>query len=233
MEKGHKAMQTLKHPYLSVKKDSICSYGGNQMWARQATLRDYGCGAVAGTDLLLYLHRNHPGCTSPLFNKIPQRGALDLDVYNELLTRLCRRFFLVLPYFGMAGVAVSAGLNYYFRANGIPLRADWSIFKKELWRRAEEMLTADLPVILAVGPNVPCFWEKHKVRLYTKTGADKYQSSTQVKAHFVTITGMDGRWLRVSSWGREYYIQREEYTRYIARHSSYFVSNLVFLRKRD
>ena len=48
----------------------------------------------------------------------------------------------------------------------------------------------------------------------------------------MTVTGMDEDWLCVSSWGNRYYISREEYRRYVRRHSSYLFSNIVYLDKR-
>ena len=51
------------------------------------------------------------------------------------------------------------------------------------------------------------------------------------KAHFVTITGMDEEWLRISSWGKEYFINRREYDDYVKTHSTWLVSNIGLVRR--
>ena len=224
-------MQELKHPYPSVEKDGRPSYGGNQGWSGSGTVRRCGCGAVAATDLLLYLHRFHPGCRSDVFRKIPNNGAVALKTYNSLVDRLRKRFFFVIPRFGMNGFMVSRGLNRYFRRNSIPLRAKWGIWRWGLWSSIEKMIYADLPVICSVGPNFPLFWKNYKLQFYIRTKDGGYRPSAMTKAHYVTITGIDDQWLKISSWGREYYINREEYKRYVAKHSSYLFSNVVRLRK--
>ena len=46
----------LKYPYVAVMKDGKLSYGGNQSWFQGKILKKYGCGVIAGTDVLLYLN---------------------------------------------------------------------------------------------------------------------------------------------------------------------------------
>ena len=226
-------MQELKHAYPSVEKDGGSSYGGNQAWYPGTTMRRSGCGVVAAMDLLLYLHRNREGCRTEAFSKVPKNGPIPLAMYNLLSDHLRRKYFLVIPCLGMNGLTISAGLNGYFRSNHLPLRANWAVWGENIWENVEQMLLDDLPVILAIGQNAPFFWMKHKVRLYGKVSEEKYQPACAVKAHYVTITGMDQCWLRVSSWGKEYYINREELERYIQRYSSYLFSNIVFLKKKE
>lgn len=223
-------MQELKHPYLAVNKDGCPSYGGNQGWSNSKVVRRCGCGAVAATDVLFYLHQNHPGFQSDLFRDIPNQTVLPLDIYNSLLDRMRKRYFFLIPRFGMNGLGVSFGMNGYFRSNHISMRANWGVWKGQIWSTVERLLSEDIPVICAVGPNLPFFWNKHKLRFYVRTKDGNYQSAAMTKAHYVTITGIDERWLKISSWGREYYISREEYDRYAAKHSSYLVSNIVNLK---
>ena len=45
------------------------------------------------------------------------------------------------------------------------------------------------------------------------------------------VYGIDEQWLRISSWGREYYINRKEYERYTKENSSFAFSNLIYLRR--
>ena len=82
----------------------------------------------------------------------------------------------------------------------------WSVFSSEPYPEG----TGDMNVDKADGSYVP---------------------SSSAIAHYVTATGCDGDWLRISSWGSEYYIKRSEYDDYVRRHSASLVSNILMLRK--
>ena len=92
------------------------------------------------------------------------------------------------------------------------------------------MLSDDIPVILAVGPNLPFVWKKEKLTFYTKNHEGNLLPTAKTKAHFVTVTGRDGAWLRISSWGKEYYISIREYREYVKSHSSFLVSNVIDIK---
>ncbi len=224
-------MQELKHRYLSVKRTGTLSYGGNQNWSHNVVMRKCGCGVIAATDLLLYLYRNRKNCQTDVFSGIPVQGSIPLSAYDRLSERLRRGYFPVIPPFGTSGFGVVLGLNAYFRKYRLPLQAKWAVWRDELWKHVEKMLADDLPVILTIGQNVPFFWMNHKLRLYVKTDG-WYRSSSGVKAHYVVITGMDSRWLRVSSWGKEYYINRKEFEQYVKKFSSYLISNIICLEQK-
>ena len=189
-------MQGLKYEYPSVEKDGSLSYGGNQMWSHGAVVRKSGCGLVAATDLLLYLHRNRKGCQTKVFSKLPRNDVLPLAVYNRLLDWMRKKYFPVIPYFGKSGIGIAAGLNAYFRVHHLPLRARWAVWGENIWEHVQQMLEDDLPVILSIGQNFPFFWMKHKLRFYVKTGEGRYRSAAKVKAHHVIITGIGPRWIR-------------------------------------
>ena len=88
-----------------------------------------------------------------------------------------------------------------------------------------------IPVILAVGPNFSLFRKKHKLNFYVKNG-EEYTFACQTAAHYVTVTAMEEQYLKISSWGKEYFINVQEYADYVKRYSSYFVSNVFYIRKR-
>ncbi len=224
-------MQDLKHRYLSVAQAGTFSYGGNQNWAHSAVMRTCGCGVIAATDLLVYLYRNRKDCRTEVFFEIPASGPVSLAVYESLTQRLRRNFFPVIPPFGTSGFGIALGLNAYFRKYRVPLRARWSVWGADIWDSVKQMLSNDLPVILAIGQNAPFFWTKHKLKLYVRQADGWYRPSATVKAHYVVITGIDHRWIRVSSWGREYYINRSEFECYVKKYSSYFISNIITLKQ--
>lgn len=213
-------MLSLNSPYLQVQYGKSLSYGGSQMRSDHAVIRKCGCGPVAAMDTVWYLE--HRGETGPV----------EWSAYNAALRELCRRYFPLIPPFGINGFVFVAGLNLLLHDRKLPYQAFWMVSGAKLWPRVEDMLRRDLPVILSIGPNFPIFWQNNRLPFYTCDEERHFRRAAATKGHFVTATGIDENWVRISSWGREYYINREEYDRYTRKHSMYAFSNLVYLRKK-
>lgn len=226
-------MGELKKPYISIAAKSGNSYGGDQNWSEHKVMRQCGCGVTAAADCLLYLQCSRPDVRIKQLGNVPENGSVPFETYQQLTDGLRKRFFPLIPKVGTSGFALAAGLNSCFRTNGLDLRARWYVSGGKLWERMDRQLEEDIPVICSVGANIPFFWMKHRVRLYIKGEDGIYRSNSSIKAHYVTVTGLDGRWMRVSSWGKEYYINREEYTRYVRKHSSFLVSNMIGIMKKE
>lgn len=209
-------MKALKRPYHQVETKNGIAYGGNQAWFPYGFLRKAGCGVISAADVLLHI-----------------RGKESLSEleYMDFAKELWLHYLPVLPGFGMNGLTLMIGMNRYFVNRGLPYRAGWKLSGRKLLGRIDEMLGKDIPVILSVGPNFPKLWGKEKVSLYVKTKEQRYIPAVKTKAHFVTVTGRDGRWLKISSWGKEYYIDIREYKEYVKMYSSPFVSNIIYLEK--
>ena len=157
----------LRHPYPTVEKGGDLAWGGNQGWLKAPLAQKYGCGVVAATDLLLYLHRYGEGWGSGYFRDLPE-GAIPWEIYDFYADRLRKRYFPLIPPFGLNTLLLAGGLNRYFREYQLPLRAGWRLAAGAFWQRAETMLRRDIPVILCIGPNFPFFWQKHQLPLYTQ-----------------------------------------------------------------
>lgn len=225
----------LRHPYVSVERNGAASYGGNQGWSKHKFWRESACGLISGTDLLLYLEKNRKGCAAGFLPAAKGKGKtapIAETAYLGVMERLGWSYIPVIPKLGVVGWFLSFGLNCYFRRRGIALRSSWGVWHRRLWRRMEEMLKADIPVILTIGPNFPFRWGKHRLKLYTRGQDGEYRVSAQVSGHFVNVTGMDTEWLRISSWGREYYIRRTEYWDYARTYSSFLVCNIAYIREK-
>ena len=212
-------MLGLKYPYLHVSDGVRLSYGGSQMRSGRAVIRKCGCGPVAAVDTIWYLE--HRG----------QTEAVNLSDYNAVLSAYCSRYFPLIPPFGINGFVFAVGLNRLLFEHRLPYRAYWMLSGARLWARVEDMLSRDLPVILSVGPNFPAFWQNNRLHFYIKAPDGSYRKAAATKGHFVTATGIDSDWVRISSWGREYYINRCEYDRYTKDNSHYAFSNLLYLRE--
>ena len=214
----------LKHPYIRVVREGICSFGGSQNWSARWDLRQCGCGAIAMTDLALYLKRYH-GCDGP---ELPDPAPL--ADYDRLCGSLQLKYLPMLPPVGINGLSLAIGLDLYFRFHKIPLRAFWGVRAKNIWTTMADMLDRDLPVIFSVGQNIPRVWEDHKLNLYVRRADGACTAVSRVKAHYMTVTAMDDNWMTVSSWGRQYLINRQEYEEFGRRYSIPLVNNLVWLK---
>jgi len=200
----------LKRPYPCVRTEGGVSYGGNQNWFPDENFRRCGCGVVACADTLLYLR---------------DRRELTREEYFAYIASL-RRYFPLIPRRGIDGVRLALGMNVCLRRFALPLRARWSVSGGRFWGRLERMLADDLPAVIAIGPNFPKLWGKERLMLYRRTAEGEYHASEQTRAHFLTATGLDGEWMRVSSWGRELYIRRAEYDRYMRTQGALFTNVL-------
>lgn len=213
-------MLTLQKPFLCIENAGLKSYGGNQMLSDSAAIRKCGCGPVAALDTVLYLEQT----TAP--------SPLSLPEYNRMLSDVTKRYFPLIPPFGINGLLFVLGINRLLHARNLPYRALWMLSGGKLWSRVEELLSKDIPVILSVGPNFPQFWQNNRLPFYCKTPNGEYRRVTATKGHYVTATGIDDQWLQISSWGKRYFINRIEYENYTRAHSNYAFSNLVYLYKR-
>ena len=97
--------------------------------------------------------------------------------------------------------------------------------------RIDHMLEQDLPVILSVGPTFPNIFGKRTLNFYTRSNTGDYAVTAKTKAHYVTVTGRDGIYLQISSWGKEYYIDIREYREYVRSYSSPLVSNILCIKQ--
>ena len=211
-------MPKLQKPYIQVKRNSLLSYGGSQMWSGKKSVQMCGCGPVAVLDTLLYL----TGRQTEVYSE---------EDYNHMLLELCRRYFPVLRPFGVNGLVLAAGMNLLLRKNKLPYRAFWAMSGGKFWDRITALLEQDVPAIFSVGPNFPAIWQNHRLPLYLMQADGSLKRAGSAIAHYVTATGIDEELLRISSWGNEYYIKRVEYDEYVKKHSTSIVSNVLVLKK--
>jgi len=222
----------LRHSLPIIQRDDEVIRGGNQSWLPWKYMRKSACGNIAGTDLLMYLHKYRRGCQTGFFQGVDEssdEAAMPLDEYCTYIDRMRKSYFPVIPYGGMSGFSLALGLNAYFLRYRIPLRAFWGVRPGRMWECVEAMLKADVPVILSIGQNVPFVFTKHKVNLYIKVNKDTMAVGRKVKGHFVTVTGCSDEWIRITSWGKEFYIYKKDYEEYVKKHSSMLVSNILVI----
>lgn len=223
----------LKHDICSVDCGLRKTYGGSQMLSENKNIRKYGCGIVAATDLIFYIDRYHCKLSYPLLQELDETGAVPLETYRRLLTELNRRFFPLIPKRGLNCFMLAGGLSIFFRLYGIKVTALWCMSGGKLWERVENMLCRDLPVIFSVGTNFPKVWGKERLNLYAKTPDGVFRPAGSVHAHFMTVTAIDDTHIRVSSWGREYYISKAEFEEYVRKYSGNILCNMVYVKMQN
>ena len=220
----------LMHAYPAVAGVHGVSFGGDQNASRDSTVRRCGCGVVAVTDLLLYLHLRHEDCRLPPLRSVPLDRPLTQEQYDKLLSRMRQKYIPIVYPFGTNGFALAAGLNRFWRRYGAPYRARWGVPKALFWETMEQMLGEDIPVILSVGMNFPRVWEQKKLNFYRVSG-ETSAVSNRVRAHFVVVTGLDEEWMEISTWGKLRNIRRSEYDEFREQHSGTLLSNLLYVHK--
>jgi len=223
-------MLKLKNPYVSVSINGTDSYGGAQQQCSDKSIARCGCGIIAVLDLLLYMHSYRNDVCIKGFPNLASNSPLSMVEYERLVLLLKKYLPLIYP-FGMNALTLTLGINAFFRRHNVPYRARWGISRRRLWTLIEEMLADDIPVIMAVGPNFPKFWRKDKAAFYHQDIRGQYLRSGGANAHYITATGMDDNWLQISSWGRMYYMSRDEYIEYIDKHSTDILSNVLYVRQ--
>ncbi len=222
-------MKCLNSEWPAVLHSGRRLYGGNQDLFERRGIQRSGCGLIAAADTLRYLELNGRAPESSEFwDSAPD--AMTWERYEEVGLKLNRRFVRIFPPFGANGLTLAWGMNRFFRRYHVPLHAKWGVGRGKLWTSVAQMLDLNLPVILSIGPNWPLFWRHRGVGLYLSP--KNAGPATHVDGHYVTVTGMDECWLRVSSWGRIYYIRRDEFEYYSRKYSCNLFSNCLLLMEK-
>lgn len=227
--KMRKQIYELNQAYVTVNTPEGNSYGGSQSFSPQKTMARCGCGVVAALDWLLYLQSR----TTHRISFLPDPSEpIDTTLYARLLHTLSKKYFPLVYPTGINGILLAGGMNLLFLREGLPYRASWRITKNGFWSGMKDMLFHDLPVIMAVGPNFPrLLTGKGKATLLDKDLRGNMRPSTAISAHYMSVTAIEGDYLHLSSWGKEYWISRASYEEYIHKHSNYILSNILYIKE--
>lgn len=238
----------LKDPSYVKMKDGACvSYGGSQMWLApdgsnrgSRRLAGGGCGLVAMADFLLYWSRQNrdlcPGSIEPLL----ENAEPDKERYLRYLRILDRKYLPVFPSVGVNGFQLALAMNLFFLREKLPLRASWKCFlsSRRMLECMTEMLQNDFPVIFSVGPNTPWVFGKKEIGMYRQGDGGSLKKVGQVSRHYVMLTGIvrgpeEGQTLlKISSWGRPYYLDYAEYREYVRKTGGSITSSMIYIRKK-
>ena len=237
----------LNGDYIQIKRgNGSLSFGGDQNFFQvpEASVTDlkkkqYGCGIVAFADLLLYLGTNDEKFLIKENIDYVKRELSERS-YKEYFNRIYDIIGGIIGNYGISGLTIWNRFNKVARRNGWKLRAKWGFSRKKLFSRIEEMLKRNIPVILCIPMMLLKKDRDDKLALYIRRFDDKtkqyqYQIAERTNAHYVTVTGIlyenEKKYLKVSSWGKEYYIDFEEYDTYINTHFlGKILGNILYVR---
>ena len=230
-------MIRLINPLFEIHTGQEKAYGGAQRWFPKKRLQNSGCGIIACANILTqagYIgkHSKYAVCPKDTAEGSADRRETLRQVDRDSYMRLARTLSFYLPViegFGLNGIVMAMGINIYFLFHRLPFVAFWGFSKRRRDKRIEKMLSQDIPVCLAIGPNFPNLFGKHCITLYKKQGGD-YLPDTTINAHYVSVTGMDDEWYEISSWGQHMYINKREYDTYAKKHSGYVLSNILYVK---
>ena len=239
---------SLKDPsYVKIVNGAQNSYGGSQMWfAPNETARGSkrltggGCGLIAMSDFPLYWGRQNRNLCPGLVKALLENEAPDKEPYMRYVRTIDRNFLPVLPAVGVNGFQLSLAMNLFFLRNKLPLRASWKCFLSSpgMLGRMTEMLQNDLPVIFSVGPNTPWIFGKKSIGMYKPENNGELKKVDQVSRHYVMLTGIAAgpkagqTLLKISSWGRSYFLDYDEYREYVRKTGDTITSSMIYIRKK-
>lgn len=212
-----------------------------------------GCGLIAGADLLLYLALSDGAYRTRQTDmvQLDPFEYVDYFSYIEYIKNMGRKYFSIIPYVGVLGTDIASGINAYSRINGLNLNAKWGVSERKILPDIIEMLKSNIPVPLSVfiglhknsfnNSFVSCLNDYSAVRLYDlkEKQDDPYyfsvSGSRTMRGHYANVTqvilnGVKNEvYLKVSSWGQSYYIDFDEFRKYVAFNDSYLFCNIVYI----
>lgn len=216
----------LSHDFIEIESEGNISYGGSQNYYRTEREKKCGCGIVGAADVLLYMEAVKTG-----------EFRFSLEKFLKLSEELRKKYIPIIPGRGVNAFLLAKGFNRYFKKNSMAYKAYWKVTSFNKWEIVEQMLKNDIPVIIAIGNNFPFVWGKKGLNLYVRDlhyteNEDVYKSEQTVNGHFVIITAIEKNCLTVSSWGRKYFINIDEFNKYVFRYSTHIYSNILVIEKK-
>jgi hypothetical protein len=225
-------------------------------YSKDYVLHNYGCGTIATADMFLYLSLQNAAPRSKE-TEIALKGSNEIKFsnYDPYVRGINDKYTKTHRIIAVLGPTIASSINSYSKSYGLGYQASWKMKLSyyDMLEMIEEMLQQDIPVILSIGPNTPKIWGKKGIIFYDRCEIDYVEKSDQkrevqkpyyykavkqdINGHYVTVTGLikddiTGRiMLRISSWGKLYYINYEEYRDYIDSESNTITSSIIYVKR--
>ncbi len=224
--------------YIRIKNMNIVSYGGNQSWCKSKRMQNVGCGVIALADISIYLAEQNPNMMTEAIRRISKpNGFYNKNDYLEYVRFFQKHFVFYVFMKGLNGYAMKHAMNRYFILNDIGLKAKWKVFLSDeaMMKDIRHLIRKNKPVVLSIGANTPNIWGKEGIPFYiNKDGRLRPSLKQNVKSHYVVVTGVSEihgqEYLVVSSWGKQYYINYEEYREYVKKYGDRITSSILYIQ---
>lgn len=219
----------MKNFLFSLKKEYIkvndTSFGGSQLYyANETSKREIkkklgGCGIVAITDTLSYLQ------SQTTYNSV--------NDYKKAFDYTVKKSKWIPTKMGMNYLHLT--LSMFFRLKKLPekYRCYWCFSRKKMFGRIKKMLSKDIPVIISIPRTFKHKGKIDKLNLYN----NDFKVQTTTCGHFVVITGLlsfnNSVYYEVSSWGRKYYVNHDEFISFQKKHIIGLLGNMLYINKKE
>lgn len=203
--------------------------------------RAMGCGIVSLCDSFLYFGEKRNQSVMPelqtMLSEKKEQENHSKDSYIKYYNVIYKLAGGVSKRNGMSGFKLARVYNRIAKKEGISLGAHWHVGYRNFLAKITEMLKQDIPVVLSI----PVVLGKKKgfpmlVKKTEKSGI-VLRERTKAKAHFVTVVGIaqkEGKaYLQISSWGREYFLDAEEYIKFGRRQFLGFLTGNILCVKKS
>lgn len=213
-------------------------------------IRYYGCGLISVSDILLYLAKSNPDYATEYTNSVLVYNDNYLHSTYDMYVHELEKYYFQMQTnawmtLGLPGCNAAYGMNEYFDICNIDYYANWGVEDKNILPCIIEMINNDIPVMMSIGPDI---YEKGVEFYYTvnadlgeKVNIDDFEKYGEVNSHYVTVTGAqydaikDKYYLIVSSWGKQFIIDYDEY--YVYKNNGSFANffddftNILYIYK--
>lgn len=203
-------------------KNNVLDFGGAQKWL-DPEISEHSCGVVAAVNTYLY---------------ITGQTTISKNEYIDLCEQFCNehpidKFLIKKAEFGAVPSSMGNYLEDRCREHGLSIKTSWNWYKGvDQYDTMKKMLAGNMPVVWGFDSG------GKELTLYTYDNGSYIQKNDKdkVSSHYVVATaiyeqeqanGSYRRMVEVSSWGKRYYIDYDEYldftTSFYQEHPEYMI----------
>lgn len=226
-------MANLQRPYISVTNERGIKIGtgGNQGWFSKepwSNVSGQGCGIISSLDVYFYLS----GVKA--ISKQSYEEAVEDFIRNTLFAKLfMHEFFHGRVVVGITPWQICSYLNRILRGK-YKVSYNGRFGHEKMLEKMEWMIDRDIPVIWSL------YRMGKKIMLYTyKSVTQEYVPAITTNSHYVNAIGVihetggkHSRMVKISSWGKIYYIDYDEYLEYVGSSIISSVCSNIFVIKK-
>lgn len=171
------------------------SFGGSQMWAPTLLMQNCGCGIVAGLDAVMRMEGEGEITREDYLKRFDEASRYIRPILLPGKHEKPRKIFgsEFLGSFGVSTGRFKRGIKKLAAARNLSIKIKSFVFRYE--ERVKQYLEQGVPVIALIA-----------APFNNVTLLDSNNVPSKVGFHWVTCTGIDDKFLEVSSWGGRYKI---------------------------